>query len=254
MGAEFEPGDVTIALLNTGKLGIEFQENKVPIAFQVDDVEAARAELESRGVTFVADTIDSGVCHMAHFTDPDGNVLMLHNRYAPKGAAAGRQQLGRQLHSPRACLACQALVGVAVRGVEAHVLGVPAGGEVALVGGVRVERREQVGRVAERGGPERRHEAEPRARARRARNVEPGRNSPLRRASQRRAEHVGGLLDVRDQDAPRIGLGVEQELERDLVEALGRRRCQLARAGHRPPLRQARVSTAQRSGSRRAAA
>jgi predicted enzyme related to lactoylglutathione lyase len=92
MGAEFEPGDVTIALLNNGKLGIEFQASKVPVAYQVDDVEAARAELESRGVSFVADTIDSGVCHMAHFTDPDGNVLMLHNRYAahgerPKGSA-----------------------------------------------------------------------------------------------------------------------------------------------------------------------
>jgi predicted enzyme related to lactoylglutathione lyase len=86
VGAEYEPGTVTIALLNTGKLGIEFQANNAPIAFHVDDVEAARAELESRGVTFVADTIDSGVCHMAHFTDPDGNVLMLHNRYAPTGA------------------------------------------------------------------------------------------------------------------------------------------------------------------------
>ena len=86
MGAEFEPGDVTIALLNNGKLGIEFEPSRVPIAYQVNDVEAARAELESRGVTFVADTIDSGVCHMAHFKDPDGNVLMLHNRYAPKDA------------------------------------------------------------------------------------------------------------------------------------------------------------------------
>ena len=89
MGAEFEPGDVTIALLNTGKLGIEFQASKVPVAYQVNDVEAARAELESRGVTFVADTMDSGVCHMAFFTDPDGNVLMLHNRYAPKGERPG---------------------------------------------------------------------------------------------------------------------------------------------------------------------
>src|SRR5215210_8741591 len=58
MGAEFEPGDVTIALLNTGKLGIEFQPSNVPVAYQVNDVEAARAELESRGVTFEADTID----------------------------------------------------------------------------------------------------------------------------------------------------------------------------------------------------
>ncbi|HEX6582452.1 MAG TPA: VOC family protein [Thermoleophilaceae bacterium] len=85
MGAEFEPGTVTIALLNTGKLGIEFQENKAPIAFQVDDVEAARAELESRGVEFAPDTVDSGVCHMAYFSDPDGNALMLHHRYAPPG-------------------------------------------------------------------------------------------------------------------------------------------------------------------------
>jgi predicted enzyme related to lactoylglutathione lyase len=85
MGAEFEPGDVTIALLAVDKVGIEFQANKVPLALHVDDVEASRGELESRGVTFAADTLDSGVCHMAYFSDPDGNALMLHNRYAPKG-------------------------------------------------------------------------------------------------------------------------------------------------------------------------
>ena len=84
MGAEFEPGTVTIALLNTGKLGIEFQANNAPLALQVDDVEAARSELESRGVSFSPETIDSGVCHMAYFSDPDGNALMLHHRYAPK--------------------------------------------------------------------------------------------------------------------------------------------------------------------------
>jgi hypothetical protein len=65
-------------------LGIAFQPNKVPLALQVADVAASRAELESKGVTFPADTIDSGVCHMAHFEDPDGNSLMLHHRYAPK--------------------------------------------------------------------------------------------------------------------------------------------------------------------------
>ena len=57
----------------------------MPIALHVDDVAAARAELESRGVTFMGDTIDSGVCHQALFRDPDGNVLDLHHRYAPKG-------------------------------------------------------------------------------------------------------------------------------------------------------------------------
>ena len=84
VGAEFETGTVTIALIPSERLGIPFQANKVPFAFQVDDVEAARAELTARGVTFKADTIDSGVCHMANFEDPDGNALMLHHRYAPK--------------------------------------------------------------------------------------------------------------------------------------------------------------------------
>jgi len=83
VGAEFETGTVTIALLACEPLGIEFSPNKVPIALRVDDVAAARAELESRGVTFAADTIDSGVCHQALFRDPDGNSLDLHRRYAP---------------------------------------------------------------------------------------------------------------------------------------------------------------------------
>jgi predicted enzyme related to lactoylglutathione lyase len=84
VGAEFETGTVTVAVIPSERLGIPFQPNKVPLALHVDDVEAARAALESRGVTFLADTIDSGVCHMAHFEDPDGNSLMLHHRYAPR--------------------------------------------------------------------------------------------------------------------------------------------------------------------------
>jgi predicted enzyme related to lactoylglutathione lyase len=84
VGAEFETGTVTIAVIPSERLGIPFQANRVPIALHVDDVEASRAELTSRGVTFIGDTIDSGVCHMANFQDPDGNALMLHHRYAPK--------------------------------------------------------------------------------------------------------------------------------------------------------------------------
>ena len=84
MGAEFETGTVTIALINCPALGIPFSPNPAPLALQVEDVQAARAELESRGVTFAADDIDSGVCHMANFKDPDGNAIMLHHRYAPK--------------------------------------------------------------------------------------------------------------------------------------------------------------------------
>ena len=81
--AEFETGTLTIAVMQSDAFGVEFERHSHPIALHVDDVEAARGELEARGVTFAADTMDSGVCHMAHFHDPDGNALMLHHRYAP---------------------------------------------------------------------------------------------------------------------------------------------------------------------------
>jgi predicted enzyme related to lactoylglutathione lyase len=86
-GVEFETGNLTLAVIETSAFGMEFNPNANGIALQVEDVEAARALLEERGVEFVADTIDSGVCHMAFFKDPDGNSLLLHKRYAP---AAGR--------------------------------------------------------------------------------------------------------------------------------------------------------------------
>jgi predicted enzyme related to lactoylglutathione lyase len=81
---EFENGTVTIAVMQSDAFGLEFKPHSHPIAFQVDDVAAARAALEDKGIEFVADNIDSGVCHMAYFRDPDGNALMLHHRYAPK--------------------------------------------------------------------------------------------------------------------------------------------------------------------------
>ena len=84
LGAEFETGTVTISLIAAEKIGIEASPATVPIALRVDDVKASRTELESRGVSFKGDIIDSGVCHMANFSDPDGNALMLHHRYAPK--------------------------------------------------------------------------------------------------------------------------------------------------------------------------
>ena len=54
------------------------------IALHVDDVAAARAELEGKGIAFTGPILDTGACHMAMFTDPDGNDLMLHHRYAPR--------------------------------------------------------------------------------------------------------------------------------------------------------------------------
>jgi predicted enzyme related to lactoylglutathione lyase len=82
LGAEFETGTVTLALMDVARLGIEFSPNSVPIEFQVDDVPAAREQLEAKGVKFVTDLIDSGVCHQAIFVDPAGNSLALHHRYA----------------------------------------------------------------------------------------------------------------------------------------------------------------------------
>jgi catechol 2,3-dioxygenase-like lactoylglutathione lyase family enzyme len=84
-GAEFETGNLTLAVMQSDAFGIDFTPNNHPVELRVDDVAAARAELESRGVRFKGDIIDSGVCHQAHFEDPDGNALAIHHRYAPPG-------------------------------------------------------------------------------------------------------------------------------------------------------------------------
>jgi predicted enzyme related to lactoylglutathione lyase len=84
LGAEYETGNLTLAVVDSARLGIEFRPQNHPVALHVHDVPAARAALEALGVPFLGQTIDSGVCLMAHFTDPAGNVLMLHHRYAPK--------------------------------------------------------------------------------------------------------------------------------------------------------------------------
>ena len=86
---EFETGSLTIAIMQSDAFGLDFSPHSHPIALQVDDVHAARSELEEKGIEFAADTIDSGVCHMAPFNDPDGNSLMFHHRYAPKDVGPG---------------------------------------------------------------------------------------------------------------------------------------------------------------------
>ena len=82
--SEFWIGDTCFSIWEPEKFGLPFtpQKNAHP-AIHVDDVAGRRAELEAEGVEFVGDVLDTGVCHMAIFTDPDGNDLMLHNRYAP---------------------------------------------------------------------------------------------------------------------------------------------------------------------------
>ena len=104
---EFETGNVTIALMQPDAFGLEFSPHSLPVAFRVDDVAARKSELEEKGVEFRGDiidsgvchqaifsdpdgnTLDSGVCHMGFFQDPDGNSLMLHHRYAPAPSAPG---------------------------------------------------------------------------------------------------------------------------------------------------------------------
>ena len=83
-GGEFETGNLTLQVIEAEAIGLDFQPNRGAIALHVDDVAGARAELESRGVTFRGDTLDSGVCYQAIFEDPDGNALILHHRYAPR--------------------------------------------------------------------------------------------------------------------------------------------------------------------------
>lgn len=85
-GIEYETGNLTIAILQSEDFGIPFSASGQHLALRVEDAAAARAELEAKGVEFAADTMDSGVCHMAFFEDPDGNKLMLHQRYAPPDA------------------------------------------------------------------------------------------------------------------------------------------------------------------------
>ena len=80
---EFWAGETCFGIWEPAKFGMEFApQRNGHIAFAVEDVQAARAELEAKGVEFLGETLDTGVCHMALFKDPDGNDLMLHHRYA----------------------------------------------------------------------------------------------------------------------------------------------------------------------------
>jgi catechol 2,3-dioxygenase-like lactoylglutathione lyase family enzyme len=80
---EFETGNVTLALVDAEGHGREFVPlPRASIAIRVPDVEVAKAKLEAAGVE-CGDVWDSGSCNGASFSDPDGNGIMLHHRYAP---------------------------------------------------------------------------------------------------------------------------------------------------------------------------
>ena len=82
-GAEYQAGNLTIAVMDPTAFGMAFAPHGAPLALHVPDVAEARAQLEAQGVEFMGETIDSGVCHQAIFRDPAGNTLDLHHRYAP---------------------------------------------------------------------------------------------------------------------------------------------------------------------------
>jgi catechol 2,3-dioxygenase-like lactoylglutathione lyase family enzyme len=82
--AEVETPNVTLSFWNPEREGIEFKPNEAGFAVRVADVEEARRELEAKGVAFIAETHDTGVCHMGFCKDPDGNVVILHRRYEPR--------------------------------------------------------------------------------------------------------------------------------------------------------------------------
>jgi catechol 2,3-dioxygenase-like lactoylglutathione lyase family enzyme len=83
---EFRLGaNVFLYLLDPTNIGQRFEgPHTAGLALRVPDVKQARDALEGKGVVFDADTIDTGVCHMAPFRDPDGNAFLLHRRYAPE--------------------------------------------------------------------------------------------------------------------------------------------------------------------------
>jgi catechol 2,3-dioxygenase-like lactoylglutathione lyase family enzyme len=83
-GAEFETGNLTLQVIDSDAAGLAHRPSPHPVALRVEDVHAVREELQRRGVQFSGETLDTGVCLMAFFADPDGNALILHQRYTPR--------------------------------------------------------------------------------------------------------------------------------------------------------------------------
>ena len=81
--AEVETPNLTLSFWKPEEQGEPFVPNENGIALRVADVGAAVEEASAGGAE-VLGIQDSGVCHMGFVKDPDGNVLILHRRYAPK--------------------------------------------------------------------------------------------------------------------------------------------------------------------------
>jgi catechol 2,3-dioxygenase-like lactoylglutathione lyase family enzyme len=81
---EIETPNVTITFWKPEDQDEPFVPNANGIALRVADVEAALEEVRAAGAE-VMGIQDTGVCHMGFVKDPDGNVLILHRRYKPRG-------------------------------------------------------------------------------------------------------------------------------------------------------------------------
>jgi catechol 2,3-dioxygenase-like lactoylglutathione lyase family enzyme len=83
---EYQLGEnVSVYLIRMEDVGSSYSgPHSAHVALRVPDVAETRRELEAKGVEFEGDILDTSVCHMAFFADPDGNALMLHHRYAPR--------------------------------------------------------------------------------------------------------------------------------------------------------------------------
>jgi catechol 2,3-dioxygenase-like lactoylglutathione lyase family enzyme len=81
---EVETPNVTLSFWNPEADGVAFAPNAAGFALRVADVHAAVEEARAAGAE-VMGVDDTGVCHMGFVRDPDGNVLILHRRYAPRG-------------------------------------------------------------------------------------------------------------------------------------------------------------------------
>ena len=80
---EVEAANVTLGFWKPEDDGEPFVANESGIGFRVADVAAAVDEARAAGAE-VLGIEDTGVCHMGFVRDPDGNVVILHRRYAPK--------------------------------------------------------------------------------------------------------------------------------------------------------------------------
>ena len=50
------------------------------VGLEMENFDAAIAELKSKGVKFKMEPFPTGVCHMAFISDPDGNTICIHKR------------------------------------------------------------------------------------------------------------------------------------------------------------------------------